>query len=119
MSTGQRKEFYNSKVWKKVKRNVWLKQNCLCFNCGLPVYVYGISEKIPKENQRRGIIHHKEHLTELNIADDSIALDEANLIGVCLYCHNNVMHPKQTSPTREGYTFDEQGQLIKSPINDH
>lgn len=111
MSYGIRKDFYNSKVWKQVRRNVWLKQNLLCGICHKPVYVDGISEWMPKEHRRIGIVHHIEYLDELNIYDDNITIDENNLIGVCKDCHEQEHH-KDIS-TRKGYEFDEYGNLIK------
>lgn len=111
MSYGLRKDFYNSKAWKQVRKNVWLKQNLLCGICNRPVYVDGISEWIPKESRRTGIVHHKEFLNDLNVYDDAIALDENNLIGVCKDCHEKEHH-KDIS-TRIGYEFDEYGNLVK------
>lgn len=113
MSYGVRKEFYNSKVWKDVRKTIWLKQNCLCARCHLPVYVDGISEWIPKENRRTGIVHHKEYLTDTNISDDNITLNEDNLIGICKTCHENIHH--QDISVRKGYEFDELGNLIINP----
>ena len=110
MSYGVRKNFYNSKVWKRVRRNVWLKQNCLCYECKKPVYVDGITDWIPKENRRTGIVHHKEHLSDMNITDDEITINEDNLIGVCKDCHERLHH--QDISTRIGYVFDEYGNLI-------
>lgn len=113
MSYGVRKDFYNSKVWKDVRKTIWLKQNCLCAICHLPVYVDGISEWIPKENRRTGIVHHKEYLTDTNISDDNITLNEDNLIGICKTCHENIHH--QDISVRKGYEFDELGNLIINP----
>ena len=112
MSYGTRKEFYNSTLWKKVRLNVWRKQSCLCYICKKPVYVNKLSEWIPKEKRRRGIVHHKIFLTEENIFDESIALDESNLVGVCKDCHEHQCHNLNRS-TREGLTFDENGNLIQ------
>ena len=117
MSSGNRKKFYNSKLWKKIRLNIWRKQHLLCAICGLPVYVDKLSDYIPKENRRRGIVHHKEHLTEQNVFDDNISIDESNLIGVCLECHNNKCHNQSTS-TRGGLLFDEEGNLIKQGDNE-
>ena len=105
MSYGIRKQFYTSKVWKNTKNNIWLKQNCLCAICKLPVYVDGISDYIPKENRRTGIVH---HIIELN----------DNLIGVCKYCHEHYCHNKDNAKRKE-YCFDEDGNLIPStPLSD-
>lgn len=109
--------FYNTKVWKQQRRYVWLKQNCLCAVCNKPVYVDGISDKaIPKEQRVKGIVHHKQWLTDNNVNDDEIALDENNLIGVCITCHNQIHEPKRA--TRSDLTFDENGQLIPRPKGD-
>lgn len=110
MSYGVRKDFYNSKVWKDVRKTVWLKQNCLCARCHLPVYVDGISEWIPKENRRTGIVHHKIHLDNINVYDDEISLNEDNLEGLCIECHNQEHNP--ITSTREEYAFDEYGNLV-------
>ena len=113
MSTGIRKDFYNSKAWKSVRKSVWLKQNLLCNRCYKPVYVDGISKWIPKEERRTGIVHHKKYLDNNNITDDSIALNEDNLEGLCKDCHEKEHH--QDISTRKEYKFDENGNLIKSP----
>ena len=87
MSTGIRKEFYNSKAWKSTRKNIWIKQNLLCNRCHKPVYVDGISEWLPKDKRRIGIVHHKEYLDNINIADYNITLREDNLEGLCKDCH--------------------------------
>lgn len=110
MSYGVRKDFYNSKVWKDVRKTIWLKQNCLCARCHLPVYVDGISEWISKENRRTGIVHHKIHLDNINVYDDEISLNEDNLEGLCIECHNQEHNP--ITSTREEYAFDEYGNLV-------
>lgn len=104
-----REDFYNSKAWKRVRKNIWIKQNLLCARCGKPVYVDGISDWIPKERRVKGIVHHKEYLNDTNIGDESITLNEENLEGLCIDCHNHE-HFK-TKATRNEYTFDENGNL--------
>jgi 5-methylcytosine-specific restriction endonuclease McrA len=111
MSYGVRKDFYQSKVWKTVRKNIWLKQNCLCAICNKPVYVDGISEWIPKENRRIGIVHHKIFLDNTNVYDENITLNEDNLIGICKECHELEHH--QDIITRKEYMFDNNGNLIK------
>lgn len=110
MSYGVRKDFYNSKVWKQVRKNIWLKQNCLCARCKLPCYVDGISDYLPKEQRRKGIVHHKIYLDDINVYDDEIALNEDNLEGICQACHNSLHFD---TSTRKEYKFDENGNLIK------
>lgn len=112
MSQGLRRKFYTSRLWKSVKQEIWLRQNCLCDICHKPVYVDGISKWIPKENRRTGIVHHKEHLTDFNLDDDNIAINPDNLVGVCKDCHEQLHHQDQV--TRLGYSFDEEGNLINT-----
>lgn len=112
MSYGARKSFYKSKAWNKTRLSIWLKQNCLCAICNKPVYVAGISDYLSKEHRRTGIVHHKEFLNETNVFNDLIALSEDNLIGVCKECHEKIHH--QDVVTRNGYEFDEQGNLVKT-----
>ena len=112
MSYGIRRQFYNSKLWKNVKTEIWLRQNCLCDICHKPVYVDGISKWIPQRERRTGIVHHKEHLTEINIYDENISINPDNLVGVCKDCHEQLHHSDQV--TRKGYTFDDDGNLVSS-----
>ena len=110
MSYGVRQSFYKSKVWNDTRKTIWLKQHCLCAICKKPVYVSGISEYIPKEYRRIGIVHHIIHLDNNNVYDDSITLDDNNLIGICKDCHEK-QHHKDIS-TRKGYTFDDYGNIV-------
>ena len=110
MSYGVRKSFYNSKAWKQVKNNIWIKQHLLCNRCHKPVYVNGLSDYLPKEKRRTGIVHHKIYLDNENVYDDAIALNENNLEGICKECHE--LEHRQDQVTRSEYTFDEQGNLI-------
>ena len=111
MSYGIRKDFYQSKVWKTVKNNVWLKQDLLCNRCHKPVYVSGLSEYLPRSKRRTGIVHHKIYLDNTNIYDENITLNEDNLEGICKDCHEKEHHQDQV--TRKEYKFDENGNLIK------
>lgn len=104
-----RKDFYNSKAWKVSKNTIWLRQNLLCAKCGRPVYIKGLSETSGK--RLKGIVHHIEHLNDINVYDDNIALNEDNLIGLCIDCHNTI---HGNSPVREGLMFDETGNLVSS-----
>ena len=105
-----RTQFYYSKAWKQVRKSIWLKQYCLCGICKRPVYVDGISDYLPKDKRLKGIVHHIEHLNESNVFNDSITINESNLIGLCIDCHNKI---HGDSPTRNDLTFDEYGNLIK------
>ena len=109
MSYGVRRRFYNSKAWKDVRINIWLKQNCLCARCGKPCYVDGLTDYMPKGNRRIGIVHHIKELNNMNVYDDTISLNEENLIGVCKECHE-ILH--QAISIRKDYRFDDEGNLI-------
>ena len=98
MSYGVRSQFYHSKLWNNVRKNIWIKQNLLCAECGKPVYVNGLSDYIPKDKRRMGIVHHKIELDNNNIDNDNITINEDNLIGLCIDCHNRTHKP---SPTRK------------------
>ena len=112
MSYGVRRiDFYRSKAWRTAKNNIWLKQNLLCNRCGKPVYVDGLSEWIPKDKRVKGIVHHIIHLDNVNVYDDNIAFNEDNLEGVCIDCHNSIHNP--ITSLRDGYLFDDEGNLIK------
>ena len=111
MSKGIRSSFYKSKLWNDVRRNIWIKQNLLCAKCNRPVYVDGLSDYLPKEKRRTGIVHHKVFLDEMNIYDDNITINEDNLIGVCKECHEDIHH--QDIAKRKDVMFDNEGNLIK------
>lgn len=111
MSYGIRQDFYNSKIWKDVRKAVWLKQNLLCNRCGKPVYVSGISDYLPKEKRRIGIVHHKIYLDNTNVYDPNITINIDNLEGICKECHELEHH--QDISTRKDYIFDDKGNLTK------
>ena len=111
MSYGIRQEFYDSRAWKETRKYIWLKQNLLCARCGKPVYVDGISDYLPKEKRRTGIVHHKIYLDNINVYDPNITLNEDNLEGICKECHELEHH--QDIANRKGYMFDEYGNLLK------
>ena len=106
-------QFYYTKMWKQVRKQVWLKQHCICNRCKRPVYVDGISDYIPKEKRLKGIVHHIEYLNETNINNPEITIDENNLEGLCIECHN--LEHIDTS-TRKDVLFDEMGNLIQRDI---
>ena len=110
-----RQEFYQTKAWKTIRKNIWLRQSCLCNRCHRPVYVNGISEWIPKNKRLKGIVHHTEYLNDNNYNDDNIALNEDKLEGVCIDCHNSEHF--STQAIRQDLTFDSEGNIInKSPL---
>ncbi len=112
MSYGIRRKFYTSKAWQDVRKTIWLRQNLLCNRCHKPVYVDGISEYIPKDNRVIGIVHHINYIDNSNIDDINITLNPDNLEGLCIDCHNK--EHKQGKITRNGYSFDDNGNLIRA-----
>ena len=114
MSYGIRHSFYQSKAWKDVRKYIWLKQCLLCARCGKPVYVDGISDYLPKDKRRIGIVHHKIYLDNTNVYDPNITLNEDNLEGICKECHELEHH--QDISTRKDYIFDDEGNLIQRDI---
>lgn len=71
MSKDFSRQFYNSKEWKNKRDIIFNKAYGLCEYCG----AVGLE------------VHHKIHLTPLNINDTYITLDEDNLILLCKDCH--------------------------------
>lgn len=110
MSYGTRKDFYNSKAWKTVRKNVWIRQQLLCARCYKPVYVDGISRWLPKDKRRTGIVHHKIYLDNINVSDPNVTLNPDNLEGICKECHELEHH--QDISTRNDYLFDDNGNLL-------
>lgn len=105
-----RKEFYNTKGWKKNRVAYAISKHCICERCGRPVYVSGINETLPKEKRLRYIVHHKEHLNDSNFSDPKIAYDWNNLELLCIDCHTQ---EHLELPTREGLMFDQGGNLVE------
>ena len=101
--------FYKSKAWKQVRRTYALSKHCICERCGKPVYVDGINDYLIKEHRTKGIVHHKIHLNETNVKDDNIAYGFDNLELLCIEDHNKEHF--NTGILREGFTFDENGNL--------
>ena len=90
------KSFYQSVSWKDTRDFIMAKYNFMCQKC----------RQNPAE-----IVHHKIWLTPQNINDPFITLNEENLIPVCRECHS-LIH-EGVSPTIEGVTFNENGELVK------
>ena len=78
--------FYNSKEWRSILKVIKNKRtdsngNIICEHCGKPIVkAYDI------------IGHHKIELTEYNINDVNITLNEDNIMLVHLRCHNDIHH---------------------------
>lgn len=89
-------KFYRSVAWKKVRQAYFIQKHGLCERCGGP----------------GEIVHHKIYLNPDNINNPSISLNDKYLELLCRECHNRE-HFEKHYPTRKGFTFDEDGNLIK------
>ena len=107
MAKDYAKAFYKTKAWKNCRAGYIASVGGLCERClrnGL--YVPGT------------MVHHKVHLTPLNIDDPSITLNWSNLELLCRDCHKD----EHLDDMREGtnkhhgrklrYRFNEYGQVI-------
>ena len=92
------KNFYRSSAWEKCRASFIIFKHGLCERC----------------NCKAGtIVHHKIYLTPENINDPYITLSFENLELLCSSCHS-IEHNEKYSPLREGFGFDENGDLIRS-----
>lgn len=95
------KSFYNSRAWKACREAYRQSVNGLCERC-LERGLY-----VPGDE-----VHHKIYLTPENINDPYITLNWENLELLCATCHSKE-HNEKYSPLREGFGFDENGDLVR------
>lgn len=101
------KAFYKSPEWRQARELALMRDNYLCVMCS-------------KEGNVRPaeIVHHIEHLNELNVTNPEIALKQSNLMSLCSEHHFQVHkgeHAKGRIVQEEfdyNYTFDANGMLI-------
>ena len=84
------KRFYKSETWHKARLEKILSSKGRCEKCGAP------GEEV----------HHIIHLTELNINDTEITLNQKDLFLLCRECHN-----KEQGRFKKTFSFDEDGNL--------
>jgi 5-methylcytosine-specific restriction endonuclease McrA len=92
------KPFYNSSAWKNKRREILKRDNYTCTNC----------------DERATEVHHKIELTPKNINDIRIALGNDNLVSLCHDCHKKITLNR--SDVKEGFIFDEHGQVVPRGI---
>ena len=96
--TVEAKRFYNSKAWKDCRRSYISKVFGLCERCSQPC----------------DIVHHKVYIDSKNINDVQVTLNHDNLEALCIQCHNKE-HFKKYESIRDGFSFNEKGELVFSP----
>lgn len=89
------KRFYKSSAWLKCRASYIKSVHGLCEHCDGPGY----------------IVDHIKEIDINNVNDPEITLNHDNLQYLCTPCHNKKTFTKE-SPIREGFGFDEKGNLI-------
>lgn len=97
--------FYNSRAWRKLSHYYAESKSWCCERCGNRNVDY--SQPIYKQLH----CHHITPLTDENIDDPDISLNEDNLILLCRVCHN-IAHGED-DVLQEGLMFDESGMIKK------
>jgi hypothetical protein len=90
--------FYHSRSWDECRRAYGDSVFWICERCGKP----------------GNTCHHKIWLTPTNINDPWITLAWENLELLCHECHDEEHWPTKR-PTREGFAFDAEGNLVAAP----
>lgn len=98
-------KFYNSAAWRKLAKHYAQSKGWVCECCH--------NKNVDYEKPIYGQLHchHKTELTEENINDPEVALNEDNLILLCRVCHNK-QHGENEVLASDLY-FDEQGMVRK------
>lgn len=99
MAKDYAKKFYKSKAWRVCKDSYIVKVNGLCERCN--------AKGILKPGK---IVHHKKHITPMNINNPNITLNHDNLEYLCQDCHNQEHHSNEI--INNGLMFDETGQVV-------
>lgn len=99
-------KFYNSRAWRRLSRSFAESKCYICELCGNK---WANPDIVPFNKQFH--VHHKIELTEENIDNPDIALNESNLMLLCQHCHNAVTTQKEV--LAPGLEFDENGMVRK------
>ena len=99
------RKFYNSDAWHRC-RNAYIQKRLLIDG--------GLCEECHKAQGY--IVHHKVYITEKNINNPLITLNEENLLYVCKQCHDSYEgHGIGQYKNRLKVVFDENGMPIDRP----
>ncbi len=94
-------KFYNSTAWRKLSAYYAASKGWICECC----HNKNVDHNKPIYGQLH--CHHKEELTEENINDPNVALNEDNLILLCRTCHNKIHGESEV--LAPGLIFDANG----------
>lgn len=100
MANPKLKYFYNSNAWKNLAQKIRTQKFFICEKCG-------------HLNSKE--VHHIIPITELNVTDPNITLNESNLMLLCNECHNEIHNrfTKKESPARKRHIeFDASGNVV-------
>ena len=102
-------KFYHSRLWQGCREAYLKKQRYICERCG------GTAR----------IVHHKEYITDENLYDPDISLNEDNLEALCMDCHNKehnavyrLIYGRRLKKIQDAkdkgkrFYFDENGKMI-------
>jgi 5-methylcytosine-specific restriction endonuclease McrA len=90
------KSFYKSKAWQTCREGYMSKVGGLCEKC------LRSGRYVPAE-----IVHHKVHITPMNISNPEITLNFNNLEALCRFCHSEIH-----SETVKRFSVDELGRVV-------
>lgn len=90
--------FYRSKKWNKLKLFFYFKKNAKCEKCGRLL------------GKKEFNVHHKIELTDENVDDPTISLNEGLLELLCIDCHN--LEHNRFKKCEERVIFDVNGNVI-------
>lgn len=106
MANPKLKYFYNSKAWKNLASKIRKAKFYTCEKCG------AINSKE---------VHHIKPITELNVTDPNITLNESNLMLLCNECHNEIHNrfkKSKSAISSRSITFDSRGNVISVSDDD-
>lgn len=89
----ERKAFYNSALWRRCRESYLKKKKYLCERC-LKQGIISYADHV----------HHKTYITDENLYNTEISLDENNLEALCVSCHSK--EHKKSSKRRYFWTKD-------------
>jgi len=93
--------FYMSEEWKRCRKAYLQKVDGLCERCAATGGTVAAD-----------VVHHTEYLTDENINDRNITLNQSRLVALCHECHNK---EHKTRERNVRYKFSGDGSLILCP----